>query len=412
MAASDPRADAVLNGIARDVTRGGFTVSVLQGPGAARARQIASDLIARLNLCGLVTDIVREDLRDGDGFHELAVDAAGLIQSLTRKPTLEMRRMSDLDDVFHDPTRAFAWSDIIYVQDGLAPPKDALLFAEWQIIHARWAHDAHNRYGLPLFASAQAPWQYASEGERDMAIRRKTRAGMRYIHVLEGAGEGEIAAYVERNKQALTDPNVATADFFTTKPGGISSTQGDAHLSEIGDVSHQITTAYFNSILPLYLLGYGESLNRDVLQQMQEQYDRALDGVAAWLDDQMLIPLIERQWLLQGIWPASIKYTIQRPSRVPITATLLSAAGDAAGKLQAAKLPDRIVFELLAQLIPGLDVDRIMELIAAEPPPPIVVAPPVGSLTENPPAPAAERRHDSNGNGHHDLKDTVLYGNG
>ena len=47
-----------------------------------------------------------------------------------------------------------------------------------------------------------------------MAIRRKTRAGMRYVHNLKGASEGQIEAYRERNQQALTDPNAAIADFF------------------------------------------------------------------------------------------------------------------------------------------------------------------------------------------------------
>jgi len=406
MAHDDPRADASLNAVARDVTRGGFTVTIPQQPNAARARQIANDLIDRLNLTQTVDDMVRESLRDGDGFYELAIDAGGLIQSCTRKPTLEMRRLSDLQDRFSDPEQAFCWNDEVFMLLGL-PPRDAVFFAEYQIIHARWAHDSGERYGKPLFTSGRQPWLYATEGERDIAIRRKTRAGMRYIHNLKGAGEGQISAYQERNKQALTDPNVAIADFFANADSTtIDAVQGDAHLSEIEDVKHQVSTAFFNSPIPMELLGYGENLNRDVLQEKQDHYDDVLDGIAAWLDDQFLIPLLERQWLLMGIWPASIRYTITRPSRTPITALLLQNAGTAVKNLRDAGVPDRIVYELLALIVPGIDVDRLLELKAQEPPPPPPVAPPQQQHQPPTPAPAEERR---NGNGHGSLKGTVEY---
>lgn len=405
-ARDDPRADAALHAVGRDVTRGGFTIQVEQQIGASRARAVAQQLLDRLNLTQIVDDVVRETLRDGDGFYELAIDNDGIIQDVSRKPTLEMRRLSDMQDRFPDPERAFCWNDEVFMLIGL-PPRDAVFFAEYQIVHLRWAHDAGERYGSPLFTSGRQPWLYATEGERDIAIRRKTRAGMRYVHNLKGASEGQIQAYQERNKQALTDPNVAIADFFANADStSIDAVQGDAHLSEIEDVKHQIQTAYMNSPIPLYLMGYGESLNRDVLQEMQDHYDDTLDGIAAWLDDQFLIPLLERQWLLQGIWPASIRYTIQRPSRTPITALLLQNAGTAAQGLRTAGVPDRIVYELLSKIVPGLDVDRIMELRALEPKPPIVTPPAAAP-------PAQSQASKANGNGHgRALKETVLYGDG
>lgn len=373
MVRDDPRAEAVLDSVSRDLTRGGFSVSIPQQANAGAARRVAADLIARLRLTSRLHAIVRETLRDGDGFYELAVSADGLIQDLSRKPTLEMRRLSDETDRFADPTRAYCWSDEIFLSLGL-PPRDAVYFADWQMIHLRWAHDEQERYGRPMLASGRTAWLYAAEGERDTAVRRKTRSSMRYVHELEGASEGDIEAYRARNRTALEDPNVAVADFFTNKVGGIAAVQGDAHLSEIGDVEHHISTAFFNSPIPLFLLGYGEQLNRDVLEQQQAQYDRTLDGMAQWLDEQFLIPLLERQWLLAGLYPRAIKYEIVRPSRTPITAALLKDAADAATALRGAKLPDRIVLELLGKLIPGLDVERVIALRdeerAANPPPP------------------------------------------
>lgn len=405
MAMDDPRADASLAAVARDVTRGGFTLSIPQQPNAQRARQVANDLIDRLNLTQTTDDMVRETLRDGDGFYELAIDADGLIQSCTRKPTLEMRRLSDLQDQFSDPEKAFCWNDEVYMLLGL-PPRDAVYFAEYQIIHARWAHDAGERYGKPLYASARKPWQYTSDGEYNMAVRRKVRAGLTRVHNIKNASEGQIAAYVERNKEALANPDIATLDLYGNADSlTVDTVQGDAHLSEIEDVKHQASTAFFNSPVPMELLGYGENLNRDVLQEKQDHYDDVLDGIAAWLDDQYLIPLLERQWLLQGIWPASIRYTIERPSRTPITALLLQNAGTAAKGLLDAGLPKRIVYELLAKIVPGVDVDRIMELIAAEPPPPVASTAPAPPDMASTAAPAQQRANERrNGNGTHNLE--------
>ena len=407
MERDDSRIDAALHAIGRDLTRGGFTLTIPQQPNAARARQIAQDLIDRLNLTQIINDVVRETLRDGDGFYELAIDADGLIQDVSRKPTLEMRRLSDVLDRFADPAQAFCWNDEAFMLLGL-PPRDAVYFAAYQIVHLRWGHNAGERYGTPVFTSGRQPWIYAQEGERDIATRRKTRAGMLREHCLEGAGEAQIQAYKARNEAALRS-DVAIGDIYTNTKGGITMHQGDAHLSEIGDVEHHVTTALFNSPIPLYLLGYGENLNRDVLQEQRDQYHDTLDGIAAWLDDQFLIPLIERQWLLQGVWPASVRYEITRPSRTPITAALLAAAGDAAGKLKAAGLPKRTVFDLLAKIVPGLDVEAIMaELEANPPPPPIViapVAPPQAPAPEG--APTADRQ-----NGHGTLKGTAIYAQG
>jgi hypothetical protein len=307
-----------------------------------------------------------------------------------------------LQDRFSDPSRAFCWNDEVFMLLGL-PPRDAVFFAAYQIIHARWAHDAGERYGMPLFTSGRQSWLYATDGERNMAVRRRVRAGLTRVHNLKETSPGQLEAYVARNKEALNNPDIATLDLYANGDSmTINTVQGDAHLSEIEDVEHQISTFLFNSPTPPELMGYGENLNRDVLQEKQDHYDDVLDGIAAWLDDQFLIPLLERQWMLQGIWPASLRYTIERPSRTPITALLLQNAGTAAKGLQDAGIPDRIVYELLAKIVPGIDVDRIMELKAleVEPEPAPVVAP---NTATN------ERR---NGNGHGELKETVVYGRG
>lgn len=365
MADEDTRADGVLKALARDATRGGFQVIVSRGSGRGAARSSAADLVERLNLTQAVADWARLTWRDGDSFLEIAVDAEGLIQSVTRKPTLEIGRHSDDTDRFADPTRAYWWADEMLTGPGMLPPANATWFGDWQIIHARWDHDPGQRYGRPLFASARTAWKRMTEGELDIAIRRKTRAGMKFLHQLKGADATALEAYRLTNQDALDNPFAAVADFFANGEATITAIQGDARLAEIADVEHHINTWGIASPVPLFLLGYGQQLNRDVLGQQQAQYERALEGVCAWIDDQILIPLIERQWLLQGIWPGGLAYEIVRPSRQAISPALLEAAGKAAQALRDAGLPDDLVWELVAKLVPGLDVERVREALAA-----------------------------------------------
>jgi hypothetical protein len=128
------------------------------------------------------------------------------------------------------------------------------------MIHARWDRDEGSRYGAPMFASARKAYKRMTQGELDIAIRRKTRAGMRYVHVLDGASPAEIEAYKAANRPALDDPYAAVADFFFNKAGGLQALQGDARLSDIDDVLHHVDTFGIASPVPLELIGYGPSM--------------------------------------------------------------------------------------------------------------------------------------------------------
>lgn len=362
MVDEDTRPEGVIGTIARDASRGGFQVKVTRAPGVAQARQIAADLIERLGLHELIADWVRLTLKDGDSFLEVSVDANGDIVGVSRKPTLQMHRNSDDQDRFPDPTHAYWWADEIWTGQQVAP-KDATWFADWQILHLRWNHDSEQRYGRPLFASARKAWKRIDEGEIDIAVRRKTRAGLKYVHEFpEGTDETTIEAYKELNRDALDNPTAAIADFYGTVK--INAVQGDGRLSEIDDVLHHIRTWWIAAPVPMPLLGYGQDLNRDVLQEQKDQYDRALDALAQWIDKEIIQPLVELQWLLKGIWPGGLKYQIVRPSRKPLTAADLKLAAEAIKALKETGIvADVLLLRFLAQLIPGLDENEALELL-------------------------------------------------
>lgn len=361
MADEDTRAEGVLRALARDTVKGGFELQI-EGERSEEAKQIADELLERVDFWKRIDDWVRLTLRDGDTFLELGANAQGDIVQIGRKPTLEIHRYSDEFDRFYDATKAFFWTDLMWA--GVEPPRNAVYFAEWQIIHARYQHDEGTRYGRPLMASARTSYKRMREGEFDIAIRRKTRAGMKYVHALEDASEADIQAYQERNKAALNDPFAAVADFFSNKRTAIAAIQGDANLADIDDVLHHIRTWWVASPVPMSLLGYGQDLNRDVLDEQKEQYDSAKEELSRWVTEQIVAPLIERQWLLKKIWPAGLTWTPQWASKQPLTALSFGEAAKAVVALRASGLfTDETLIRLFSQFVPDFDAEAEIEAL-------------------------------------------------
>ena len=364
MAAEDPRPKQSMATLARDATKGGFTLQIT-GPRAAQAQAAADALFARVHLHKRLDDWARLTFRDGDTFLELGAAANGEIVQVTRKPTAEMYRDSDSFDRFADPARAFYWTERPTYTD--APPADAVFFPEWQIVHARWDSDEGSRYGAPMFAAARRAYKRMAQGELDIAVRRKTRSGLRYAHILDGANQAEMEAYKAANQPALDDPYAAVADFFFNKAGGLQVVQGDAQLAQIDDVLHHVDTFGVASITPLELIGYGRNLNRDVLEQKKAQYDEAVGSVRGWLGNEFVLPLIERQWLLLGIWPDDIEVDMQwKAKKEPKPVDLRDLAAFGAAVKAAGLLTPATTLRILATMLPDFDVEAELVALAAQ----------------------------------------------
>ena len=358
----DDRVEAILSTLARDATRGSFSVEVMDGPSASvveQAQELANDLIKRLDLEDRLDDWARLSFRDGDTFIELGVSGANAVEQATRKPTLLMHRNSNSADEFDDPTKAYWLSDKTWAAE---PPTDAIWFAEWQIIHSRWMHDEGKRYGKPLFNAARTAYKRMREGEFDMAIRRKTRAGLKLLHVVEGADDAGIKAYRARNRDVLSDPFAAVADFFSSTKGSITAIQGDSQLGNINDVTHHIETFWVASPVPMSLLGYGRDLNRDVLDEQKEQYDEILPTVTKWVETQFLKPLIELEWMLNGIWPEELQWHVVWNVKQILSAEDVQNVAQAVSVMQGTGLVDeRTLLDIIEVFLPTVDLTRARE---------------------------------------------------
>lgn len=358
---TDPRVEEVINTLARGVAKGGFTVTVKSAQNPRQVEELMVDTLKRLHVFKRLDDWCRLSFIDGDSLLELGVDAAGLIQEVTRKPTLLTHRNSNDRDKFSDPARAYWYHYRPWV--GGQPPADAVWFADWQIIHARWNHNEGSRYGRPLYASARTAFKNLTEGEENVSIRRKTRSGMRYLHKLNTNDPNEVAAYMENNKDTLDNPYAPIQDFFGNVD--VDAVQGDATLGEIRDVVHHLDTLGAASPVPLELIGYGRDLNRDILEDKREQYLESLESVTEWAEDQIIKPLLEMQMLLAGIWPEAVDYEIVWAPKKTLTPAMLNSVAEAGLKLRSLGWPDDIIVDVLAPMLPGVDIEAVKQAMAA-----------------------------------------------
>lgn len=379
---SDPRAQGMLRMMARDATRNGFTVTVAGTDAQSRrAQEIADAAVGRLKLKTHMADWLRLGARDGDLYLEPGIGRDMKIAEITRKPTLNMVRLSDAFDRFADPARAFAYVDSTAAAMGMINEDAATYFPQFLMIHARWEHDSESRYGSPEFASARGAWKKLTEGEVDLAIRRKTRAGIKYVHRLIGASDADIEAYKLVNEAALDNPFAAAADFFVNFDGGIDVLDGDPHLGELSDIRHHLQTWSAASVVPLELLAFGENLNRDVLEDKKRQYDETLEQVRGWAAGEIILPILEREWLLHGILPETLAVSVGWPSYRNVPPSELSALVTAVNDMRTAGWSADAIWAMVEPYVPDdLNRDTLFDGPPLVAPVPVAAAEAVGAV--------------------------------
>ena len=117
------------------------------------------------------------------------------------------------------------------------------------------------------------------------------------------------------------------------------------------------------------LMGYGQDLNRDVLDEQQREYDLAKEAISRWITEQIVAPIIERQWLLRGILPESLTWTAEWSAVEPMSAVGLAEMGKAVAALRmTGLLTDETLVRLVSRFLPDFDADAELAALAAERP--------------------------------------------
>jgi hypothetical protein len=349
----DPRVEKMHRMYARDLLRGGFVLKTDD----TQASDIVAALQERLKLNQALEDWLRLSMRDGDSFLEVTpAQMSGSqfqIAGVTRKPTLQMHRNSNSADQFESAERAFWMGSETFM--GMEPPKDAIWFPEWKIIHARWNHDEESRYGRPMMRSARRQFKYVQDGELNVAVRRKIGGAQLRQHVIEGSA-ADVEKYKEDNKLAL-GKLAAVIDFFSNKASSLTVHQGDGNIDRIGDVQHHIATMATASDVPMELMAYGGDLNRDILGEKKDAYEETLNQGREWATVEIIQPLIEREWMLNGILPASVKYKIIWRKAKSLSPTDLRDLADAASRLRVLGVKEDVVQLILASYLRDVDLE-------------------------------------------------------
>jgi hypothetical protein len=333
---------------ARDIVRAGFIVKTDN----LEAKSAADALQKRLDLNQILEDTVRETSREGDTFYEVVVNDDLDISDLSRKPTLQVKRNSNSRDTFDNPARAYWMSSNNW---SVEPPKDALWFSDWQIIHARWDHEKNKRYGTPMFAPAIGAFKKVQEGELNVAVRRKQGGAMMRQHVVEGSA-ADLKKYKEDNEKVL-GTLAAVTDVFSNKPSSLNIHQGDGGIDKIGDITHHVATMMAASDVPMELIVYGDGLNRDILGEKKEEYEETLSQGREWLTSQVITPLLKRQWLLKGIYPDAVDYKIIWRTAKVLNPTDLRDLADAASRLRILGVKEETLQLILASYLRNVELE-------------------------------------------------------
>lgn len=360
---TDSRVTAVIDTLARDCVKGGFSITCRNN---AQAEDLANKTLSAIELNDELEELLRNWFIDGDLFLENGIDANLNVVEVARRPAKELKRLSNRIDTIVDPTKAYRWQ--FNSNEQFNPANQDIFYALWQITHARWQRIGFDKYGRPLLASGMSIWQRIMQSEDDMVKARATRAGIVRQHVLEGANPDELNKYRDENKAAIQEAFAAVSNLFSNNKASITQLEGNMNLPPIDDVEHHLESWFAGSPVPMSLIAYGKGLNQEIITLKEKQYRRSIESIGDTITDSIIMPIIELQWLLKGIDPDTVKYEAGWKTKDPLQIADLTAMADAILRLKAAGATPELVATFITKFLPGVDVNWLIGELDAAPP--------------------------------------------
>ena len=313
MEKSDPRIARMLQKIPADAVVGGMTISVDSATNDStkeQAQKAIDDLLSRCQVGRKMKGWLNSMLREGDLFLEVIADDSSK-EIVRLKKLAAIITFSNMNSEGNYPDGKPA-----YYQEHPLSGQKIKEFEHWQVCQMSWEYEDGKPYGTPLFASARLSWERLDNAEKNLVVRRAVRAGLKRHHKVgtperPGTWE-EVVEYRNMNKDTLANPQLASQDFYSTGTVDIAELTGDTTLDSMADIAHFEGLLSMIGGVPQALLGGGreKSINRDVLEEQEEDYYRVIADV----DDTFeygLRQIIDFQLLLAGINDESISYTFK-----------------------------------------------------------------------------------------------------
>lgn len=342
MYATDSRIYSAIETLTRDITYGNFSVEIVDGTDVARAQSEVNGLLRRIRLNRLIDEWVRGILVDGEGFILLETDGSA-ITGASRKEILNSYRITDIEDLFFDFDTAYIRTASILSYNDLANTKPSIpdgstIYPIESVIYPRLPRPGIQRNGRPLFYSSFASWDRLQEGEHNLSLQRRMRSGYLRHHIITGANQETLASYRANTKDSLDNPNTSVLDLFTNDNIDVKILKGSIDADQIDDIRFHLETVFAASPVPLVLIGYGAGINRDIVEQKLDQYNRSLEAWVEWVDRELVNPIIERQLTLAGLYSDSYLWNVIRPNRTQVKSTELGSLSKAMADLKGSKL--------------------------------------------------------------------------
>ena len=291
-------------------------------------------------------------LTEGDLFIQL-VEYNGELIDAEAMPSVGMERMTNERDKFPDPLKAFRQIDVA-TNEVLAE------FALWQIVHARWTYRDGERYGSSQYLQMRQMSETFMAMMDDLAIRRHTRGPSRRFHRVGTTDKPGLIADI-KNYQRMNNIGdleaegkyKVTTDYFATGNVEIKDLAGDANLDQIKDIEFLLNIIMPRTATPKGLIGFGESVSRDILDEQREIFftnqDLLIDSI-----NNLLRRIYALGLLLRSVNPEAISYSIQFEERMSESAKLAKVQNYL--ELYAASPPLITPGQLIQRIAPYINV--------------------------------------------------------
>lgn len=350
----DARVKKIHERTARAAVKGGL---MLKGAsGSERVQRLWIDYLRRLDLrrSEKLESDMRGALMEGSLPLQWVLDLDGkMVARALRMPTETIKPLITPAGQFKTPLAA-------YEQWDWYAGRVAATFPLWQLSMVRVRPDNYDNWGCfgrPYLDATRTVWRQLVMTEKDLVVRRHTRAPQRYSHVLEGANDTDLTAYENKLANRM---NKVTTDFFQNRKGGVTALQGDANLDHIADVVHLLDTFFSGAPAPKGLFGYVGDLSRDILEDLKRDYYDELDALQDTVSFAYELGF-RLDLLLHGINPDADELSVQFIERRTETP---NQRADLALKYQALGMPRELVWRTAGQ-----DPAEVRKLLENEPDP-------------------------------------------
>ena len=309
MVENDPRWDRMLYKLSSDAAYKSFAVVVESADGKRKQKE-AQAIIDRTRF--LIEDKkklrgwIKGLLRDGDLFLQLIVEDREVTKAKKLAAEITHTRMNAEGEFPADKTP-------YYQQSRFNPFEAEREFEEWEMVHLKWDAEDGQQYGKSLLSSSRLAWRRLESGEKDIAVRRKIRAGIKRQHKIGSetspATPDQIKEYENEQKDTLSKPTEATQDIFTNHLVEILPLMGDETIGDIEDLKWIEGLFSIATGIPQALLSGGRetATNFTVIKEQEEDYLRVVGDIDEVLEEAFRY-IFDLALLLKGINPDSIVY--------------------------------------------------------------------------------------------------------